>query len=77
MFQIIDKQNYQIKNKIGSGANSIVYRGILNDKIIAIKKFKNDYKEFNKFLKNELTILHQLQNNIYFIKVLGISYISN
>ena len=42
MFQIIDKQNYKIKNKIGNGANSIVYQGILNDKIIAIKKFKND-----------------------------------
>ena len=40
MFQIIDKQNYKIKKKIGSGANSIVYQGILNDKIIAIKKFK-------------------------------------
>lgn len=77
MFQIIDKKNYEIKNKIGNGANSIVYRGILNNKNIAIKKFKNDYQEFNDFLKNELTILQRLQNNIYFITIFGISYISN
>ena len=76
-FTIFDYDKIQFSEKIGSGANSYVYKGKIDDKLIAIKEYdKDDWEDHDEFFENllyELDVAKKMEDSNYLMKTYGIS----